>query len=76
VSKAEFGAGMLMAFVKEQTGVGVEGAVPFSHTSSEEPASLELPYLAAEPASSGESQDTLSPEDREVAWGASTDAGL
>jgi hypothetical protein len=76
VSKAQFGAGVLMAFVKEQTGVDVEGAVPFDNTSSEEPASQALPYLAAEPANSVESQDTLSPEDREVAWGASTDAGL
>jgi Family of unknown function (DUF5330) len=78
VTKAQFGASMLMDFVKQQTGAvaDTQGAVPADNTSSEEPASEELPYLAAEPATWNESQDTLNPEDREVAWGDSTDAGL
>jgi uncharacterized protein DUF5330 len=76
LSKAQFGAGMLMSFVKEKTGVDAGGAVPVDNTNSEEPASEELPYLAAEPASYSESQDTLNPEDREAAWGGSAEPGL
>jgi hypothetical protein len=76
VSKAQFGASMLMNFFKQQTGGDVQGGVPAEDTSSEERASEELPYLAAEPATWNESQDTLNLEDREVAWGGSTDAGL
>jgi hypothetical protein len=79
VSKAQFGASILMGFVKEQTGMDV-GNAPFGEPApaeeSREPSSEEMPYLAAEPASWSDSQDTLNPEDREVAWGGSADAGL
>ena len=62
VHKAEFGARMLMGFIKEQTGA--------SETASSSDASA-APASGVSPASwqNGTSQDTLTPEDREAAWG-------
>ncbi len=64
VHKAEFGARMLMGFIKEQTGGGNETA---SSNASAAPAAID----GVAPASweNGTSQDTLTPEDREAAWG-------
>lgn len=77
VHKAEFGARMLMGFIKEQTGTG--------EASSDASASDESASSDASPASSsgvapaswgnGSSQDTLNPEDREAAWGGPDGAG-
>jgi hypothetical protein len=63
VHKAEFGARLLMGFIKEQTG-GNETA---SSSASGTPAAVN----GVAPASweNGTSQDTLTPEDREAAWG-------
>jgi hypothetical protein len=60
VDKAEFGARLLMGFIKEQTG-GNETA---SSNASDAPLS------GMSPASwdNSTSQDTLTPEDREAAW--------
>jgi hypothetical protein len=62
VHKAEFGARMLMGFIKEQTGG--------NETASSSDASI-APASGVAPASwkNGTSQDTLTPEDREAAWG-------
>jgi Family of unknown function (DUF5330) len=63
VHKAEFGARLLMGFIREQTGGGNETA---SSDASATPAASN----GAAPASweDGTSQDTLTPEDREAAW--------
>ncbi len=68
VQKAEFGARMLMGFIKDETGSGGEDTSA-SGSSSEMP-------TASEPARymSG-SQDTLDPADREEAWSGPDPAG-
>jgi len=62
VHKAEFGARMLMGFIKEQTGA--------NETASTSDAST-VPAGGVAPAiwQNDTSQDTLTPEDREAAWG-------
>jgi Family of unknown function (DUF5330) len=62
VHKAQFGAAMLMGFIKDKAGAGAT-----------DPATPD----AAAPASwkSSESLDTLDPDDLEPAWGGSREAG-
>ncbi len=78
VHKAEFGARMLMGFIKEQAG----GESDFGDSAGDEPRSDES--ASSEPAADtiapaswndGASQDTLNPEDREAAWGGPDGAG-
>jgi hypothetical protein len=64
VHKAEFGARLLMGFIKEQTG-GNETA---SSNAPDAPAAIDN-GVAPAIWQNGTSQDTLTPEDREAAWG-------
>jgi hypothetical protein len=64
VQKAEFGARMLMGFIKDETGAVGDDASAASGATAE-PASFEM---------SG-SKDTLNPEDREEAWSGPNPAG-
>jgi hypothetical protein len=82
VQKAEFGARMLMGFIKEQTGGG-EAAIDESASdesasdasASDESASAASRGIAPASWSNSVSQDTLNPEDREAAWGGPDGAG-
>jgi len=69
VHKAEFGARMLMGFIKEQTGGGeaayFDGSAAPAAVNGVAPASWE----------NDPSQDTLRPEDREAAWGGPDGSG-
>jgi hypothetical protein len=66
VHKAEFGARLLMGFIKEQTG-GNETA---SSNASGTPAAIDGVAPASwQNGTSSDTQDTLTPEDREAAWG-------
>lgn len=71
VHKAEFGARMLMGFIKEQSGgEAVSGDAAWNESASDEPALSEPRSTPIAPASWDHgSQDTLNPEDREAAWG-------
>jgi hypothetical protein len=71
VHKAQYGARMLMDFIKERTGTGEDEDSLFGETA----AASDEADAAVEPASWGASQDTLSPEDREVAWGGPGETG-
>lgn len=67
VQKAQFGARMLMDFVEEQTGsTGGDATAGGGGATQGDGAVMPL-----EPAiwDMSESQDTLNPEDREIAWG-------
>ena len=77
VQKAEFGARMLMGFIKEQTGNGeaaAEDAAPDESASSDASTAASNPIAPAS-WSDGVSQDTLNPEDREAAWGGPDGSG-
>jgi hypothetical protein len=71
VHKAEFGARMLMGFIKDETGGGNDEAASLGDSAA--PASM----TDVAPASwdDGTSQDTLNPEDREAAWGGPDGSG-
>lgn len=75
VHKAEFGARMLMGFIKEQTGGEPDpawGDAAAGDSASSEPASMPVAHASWD---NGVSQDTLNPEDREAAWGGPDGAG-
>ncbi|MGH6867075.1 MAG: DUF5330 domain-containing protein [Methyloceanibacter sp.] len=80
VQKAEFGAQMVMGVVEQQTGAsGTNAVLSMSPAAaSSEDKLMPVPPAAAplEPTTweMDSSQDTLSPEDREAAWGV-PDAG-
>jgi hypothetical protein len=61
VTKAEFGAHVLMGFIKERTGLGND------ETASANGAAV----MPIDPTNwdTSSSQDTLNPEDRDMAWG-------
>ena len=76
VHKAEFGARMLMGFIKDQTGTGEAASdAPVSDESASTDASASASGVAPASWDNGTSQDTLNPEDREVAWGGPDGAG-
>jgi hypothetical protein len=66
VSKAEFGAQLLMGYVKERTGMDVGQASAFADpiADAEVPTVDPVAWNSSDP-----SEDTLKPEDREIAWG-------
>jgi uncharacterized protein DUF5330 len=71
VNKAEFGAHILVGFIKDQTGVG-------SDDTESSGASAASPAMSGDAPASwdrGVSQDTLNPKDREAAWGGPDGAG-
>jgi hypothetical protein len=70
--KAEFGARMLMDFVDGKTTMTATAeTMPLSSSMDDEPAAMPLQPAIwdMESQDMGESQDTLSSEDREAAWG-------
>jgi hypothetical protein len=79
VRKAQFGAHMLMGFIKEQTGTSSasETAAPALEQSAPAGVNWQLdpPASAAPPAATMSSQDTLNPEDLQPAWGNPRRAG-
>ena len=76
VQKAEFGARMLMGFIKEQTGTGEAASdASVSDESATSDASVSASGVAPASWDNGTSQDTLNPEDREAAWGGPDGAG-
>jgi hypothetical protein len=60
VDKAEFGARLLMGFIKEQTGG--------NETASSNASDASLSGMSPASWDNSTSQDTLTPEDREAAW--------
>ena len=64
VHKAEFGARILMGFIMDKSGLGGDATA-----SSGAARSASVSGMAPASWSRGSSQDTLSPEDREAAWG-------
>ena len=64
VHKAEFGARILMGFIMDKSGLGGDATA-----SSGAATSASVSGMAPASWSRGSSQDTLSPEDREAAWG-------
>jgi hypothetical protein len=75
VQKAEFGARMLMGFIKEQTGSGEAASDAPDESASSDASDVSASAIAPASWSNGVSQDTLSPEDREAAWGGPDSAG-
>jgi hypothetical protein len=71
VTKTEFGAQLLMGFIRERTGMDAGENTAFA-----EPVADPEADPAADPAAWNASEDTLKPEDREVAWGGPGDSGL
>ena len=65
VHKAEFGARILMGFIMDKSGLGGDATASGAATSAS------VSGMAPASWSRGSSQDTLSPEDREAAWGGS-----
>jgi hypothetical protein len=72
VQKAEFGARFLMGFIKEQTGTGESAS---GDSASSDASDVSAAAIAPASWDKGTSQDTLSPEDRETAWGGPDGAG-
>lgn len=78
VHKAQFGAQMLMGFIKEQTGAASASDAPAPEpTPAPAAASWEQDPAPESPAAAGtvSSQDTLDPADLEPAWGLARHAG-
>jgi hypothetical protein len=67
VQKAEFGANMLMGFIQDRAGLSGEESAWTGESAA-------MPLDSADWETSS-SQDTLNPEDREVAWDGPADAG-